>query len=167
MTPPLPDVVLVELGVNDADAGVFAENAQRILAAALDDLSDGDANVLAVLARVGLRRAAPATVEQVPAADSARPVAATVARPALSRSLPPIRSRLSRKSHKAPVPLGVNCGCASAPGQREKRQVVARGAEGRWSSSQVVQRAPETRRCARNSQIRPLASRIKRTPRAN
>jgi hypothetical protein len=34
MTPPLPDVVLVELGVNDADAGVFAENAQRILAAA-------------------------------------------------------------------------------------------------------------------------------------
>jgi hypothetical protein len=34
MSPPLPDVVLVELGVNDADAGVFAENAQRILAAA-------------------------------------------------------------------------------------------------------------------------------------
>jgi hypothetical protein len=43
---------------------------RSILAAALDDLSDGDANVLAVLARVGLRRAAPAPVEQVPAADT-------------------------------------------------------------------------------------------------
>ena len=34
MSQPLPDVVLIELGVNDADAAVFAQNAQRILAAA-------------------------------------------------------------------------------------------------------------------------------------
>jgi len=34
LTPPLPDVVVVELGVNDHDASVFRQNADRILAAA-------------------------------------------------------------------------------------------------------------------------------------
>ena len=35
-----------------------------ILIAALDDVADGDADVLAVLAGVGLRRAAPAAIQQ-------------------------------------------------------------------------------------------------------
>ena len=35
-----------------------------ILIAALDDLPDGDADVVAVLSGVGLRRAAPAAIQQ-------------------------------------------------------------------------------------------------------
>ena len=88
----------------------------------------------------------------------ARPVAATVARPALSRSLPPIPSRLSRKSNKAPVPLGIKLLPRLRSGTDGKEAIMARGTEKAAGALPRWFKAPGIRRCGRNSQIRACSA---------
>ena len=69
---PLPDVVLVELGVNDADAGVFAANAERILAAV------GEADLVVWVTAHGPELAVPGVDRAIIAAMGAIPNGAIV-----------------------------------------------------------------------------------------
>ena len=69
---PLPDVVLVELGVNDADAGVFAANAERILAAV------GEADLVVWVTAHGPELAVPGVDCAIVAAMGATPNGAIV-----------------------------------------------------------------------------------------
>ena len=69
-------------------------------------------------------------------------------------ALAPGSVRLSQKSHKVPVLLGIYCFPRFRSRTDGKEAAVARGAEGRWSSPRVVQSSPEARRCGRTHNSR-------------
>jgi hypothetical protein len=60
--------------------------------------------------------------------------------------------RLSRKSHKAAIPVGLHCFPRFRPRTDGKKEAEARGTEGRWSLPSW-DRSHEAGRCGRNSQF--------------